>query len=325
MYTLLGYYHYNNCGDQALLAAALKILDGIEVAVASPKNKSKMTDKIILGGGDIINPFFLDLVKDARDVKVLGAGLGYESELDLLCRLDNVSQVFFRNRKDVELARARGLDAYYTPDIVFKLDVPNVIKKPGKKKVLGIMLADSISASHKQKDFQQIHYGQFLKVTLASVLAELREYYRVVFIPMCHARYQYDVKMMYEVLSFLPPVEVEHEVLSYAEPEQVLEAVSQLDVLMTMRFHGLIFATLAGVPVINIGVTRKTETYMLEHGLEGLSVKPFTLSRERLLETVKYAEQAGTAEKILEVREEKRRQVDEVAAHFRALMASPQG
>jgi polysaccharide pyruvyl transferase WcaK-like protein len=317
-HTILGYYHYKNCGDEALLAACKKVFDGCDVSYANPKKSEPLTGSVILGGGDIINPFFLNKVKEADDVKVFGAGLGYESEIELLedCK---VSSALFRNKKDVVLALSKGLDARYTPDIVFNLDAPEETSRAGrKKKLLGVMVADSISESYKQRDPSQIHYGNYLKHALAIALCDLREYYKVVFIPMCHARYQYDVKMMYEVLSHLPPQEVEHEIIEPGtSPQEVIRIVETLDVLATMRFHGLIFATLAGVPAINIGVTRKTQTYMEENSLQPLNIEPFSFTSQRFLEKIKVAEEPGTRGEMLKCRDENQKAAREAAAWVR--------
>jgi len=315
MKTILGYYGYGNCGDEALKEATANIF-GI-LPYTTPTQKTPL-EEVIMGGGDVINPFFLDRVKDAKDVKILGVGLSYESQLDLLRKMPNLSEIFFRNKVDVDAAVAAGLNAKYTPDIAFTLDLPiKSFPQDKKKKTLGIMVADNISHSFSQKDPQQIHYGNYLKNELAVVLNDLRDYYHVVFIPMCHARYSYDVKMMYEILSFLPSSSVvEHTVMAHdMTPTKVIQLVSELDLVITMRFHGLIFSTLAGTPFINIGVTRKTKTYMHENALGDLSVEPFTLTRENLLDKIKLAEDPLTKIRIENCRDVNRQTVQEVKAY----------
>lgn len=319
--SVVGYYDRGNCGDQALKSAVAGMLDPhASLTFTTPDEKGPLHDLAVMGGGDVIKPYFLERIKGAKDVRVLGAGLGYESELDLLASQKNVTEILFRNRCDAEAAKARGMNARYTPDIVFSLDVPTplpVTRTPGKK-LMGIMVADDISESYKQRDPQAIHYGNYLKNELALTLSDLRPYYRFVFIPMCHARYGYDVKMMYEVLNQIPPVTIDHEVMpTDGDPAWVMRAVAAMDVVLTMRFHGLIFSTLAGVPVVNIGVTRKTNTYMLENGLGDLSFDPYSLTRGGLLKRVALAEDPLTKIRVEQARDVNRQLAAETTEYVR--------
>jgi polysaccharide pyruvyl transferase WcaK-like protein len=314
--TILGYYGKGNCGDEALKEACAYIF-GSGVPFTTPEES--FSNEIIMGGGDVINPYFLDCLKNVKDVKILGAGLGYESQLDLLLKLRNISEIFFRNKIDAVIAKDKGLNAKYTPDIAFVLDLPkDVYSLPkSKKKMLGVMVADDISASYIQKDLQQIHYGVYLKNEIALVLAYLREFYHIVFIPMCHSKYGFDLKMIYEILSLTPPKPMDYTVLPVLSPKDVLSVVSQMDLMISMRFHGLIFSTLAGVPFINIGITRKTKTYMQENALGDLSIEPFSLTKASLLDTIKLAEDPLTRLRVENCRDVNRQEVKEVVNYVR--------
>jgi hypothetical protein len=130
---VLGWYHQKNVGDEAfkdVLRAVLRDADpSATVSFHTPFNtlQSPPPDKVILGGGDVIRPFYLE--KIPREVKIfpIGVGLGYESEIELLGRA-NVPFALFRNIKDVELARSRRIDAKYCPDLTFFITEPERIR-----------------------------------------------------------------------------------------------------------------------------------------------------------------------------------------------------
>jgi len=307
---VIGYYDANNNGDDALQLAIKKMLHGVDLAFP----KYATSKKVILGGGDVVNQFFLDRIPKDSELYLLGCGLGYETELDLL-KDYNIKEALFRNKKDAELAAAKGINASYTPDLVFALEPSETrlidIKRVPPKKLLGVMVADNVSSSYSQKDPRQIGYGQYLKAELADALLYLSEWYKIVFIPMSHAPYAYDTKMFYEIMSYMPPRHLDKELLPPLGAMEVIDVVSQMDLIITMRFHGVIYSTLTGTPFVNIGLTRKTQLFCHEHLLGDLCVAPMTFTTERLCAAIKTAEQNYTKPKIKAVKALK---IEEIAA-----------
>jgi polysaccharide pyruvyl transferase WcaK-like protein len=321
-----GFYGHSNCGDDALQLAIQNIFSSVALTNFT-ENKIASDITPILGAGDVINPFFLEKVSDCKSIKILGAGIGYESEMDLLKKEGWVEEAFFRNYRDVALALKNGIKARYTPDLAFYLDVPSsgyTIYNGSKKKILGVLVADNGSASNTQVDHAQIGYNQYLKATLASVLMELAEWYKIVFIPMSHARYAYDIKMIYEILSFMPPYTITHEIIPpQLSPLEVIHAISQCDMVFSMRFHGIIFSTLTASPFINIGLSRKTALFCDEHDLSQLSLAPYTLTVDRLLKKVKKVEDnfSDIKKRLAEIRDEKKKQLATVTKYLQETWA----
>src|ERR1700690_1777427 len=150
---ILGWYNKGNCGDEAFKLAFKKIFPTEELRFCTPDETTwPGADIHILGGGDVIKPYYLDYIKNYRmqhpgvvkDFYIVGAGLGYESELDLLKDL-RPKTMFLRNLEDVYLAQAKGFDAEYTPDLVFNLDAADythlpITKKFPNKKTMAVFL-----------------------------------------------------------------------------------------------------------------------------------------------------------------------------------------
>jgi polysaccharide pyruvyl transferase WcaK-like protein len=86
-----------------------------------------------------------------------------------------------------------------------------------------------------------------------------------------------------------------------AEPlsmAQALGVIGQCDLVISMKFHGIMFAVNQSVPFVNIAGTRKTQCFCVENQLSQLSVPRYSLERERFLEVVKIAEADETRRSI---------------------------
>ena len=101
---------------------------------------------------------------------------------------------------------------------------------------------------------------------------------------------------------------------------QALWLIRKFDLVISMKFHGIMFAVNQGVPFINVAETRKTQRFCTENDLAQLSIPRYSLEKERFLEVVKIAEAAATRQTIaatsLRVRELTRRQLPQAIARF---------
>jgi hypothetical protein len=116
---ILGWYNKRNIGDDAFKevfeAIASKTDPGATITYYTQRKIPPNTDKIILGAGDVVRPFYLDRIPKEADIYIVGAGLGYQSEIGLL-EGRSVPFALFRNEADAELARSHGIDSEYCPD-----------------------------------------------------------------------------------------------------------------------------------------------------------------------------------------------------------------
>ena len=139
---ILGYYDMKNVGDEAFRPAMSYIFDGHDTKfynIDVYRNTAIPTpDVLVLGGGDVVTPYYLPVVSASPcRIKIgLGVGLGYESESELASQA-GFSAWFLRNRKDVELVKAKTtIPVEYTPDLAFHL------KPSGRKQLHRFVSAD---------------------------------------------------------------------------------------------------------------------------------------------------------------------------------------
>jgi polysaccharide pyruvyl transferase WcaK-like protein len=301
---ILGWYHQKNVGDEAfkdVLRAALRDADpSATVSFHTPFNalKSPLPDKVLLGGGDVIRPFYLE--KIPREVKIfpLGVGLGYESEIELLEKA-SVPLALFRNMEDAKLARSKGINAEYCPDLTYFLDEPEPlpVNFPAGK-TLGVLLSDEISPTFERRDSREYLYYEYFRWELAYILDILAEFYNICFVAFSTTESINDHKVGLDIFRRMA---VRDRVSFITEPlsmAQALWLMKQFELVISMKFHGIMFAVNQGVPFINIAETRKTQRFCAENGLAQLSIPRYSLERERFLEVVKIAEAEQTRQSI---------------------------
>lgn len=294
--TCLGWYGRNNCGDESFKSALKQIFSehNLHFTTDAPPEDGLL----ILGGGDVIKPAYLRKIPKDRKYYALGVGLGYESEIDLLD--DRCQQILFRNWVDPALASQKGFTSYSCPDLAFAIQRPTDHRpKPGYKKRMMVILANSsINPGINVNVLPEISYQDYLKWELAKSLDDLSEWYEINFVHMSHEQYAYDLGMHYEVASRM---KTQPQIWSGAVPypENFMTWMSGFDLVVSMKFHGLIFATIMGVPFVNLGLTRKTNLYCQENKFNRLMVDPYSFTKDRFLDVVKIAEEEGVREDLL--------------------------
>lgn len=312
---VLGWYHQKNVGDEAfkdVFRAALRAADpSATISFHTPFNalKSPVPEKIILGGGDVIRPFYLEKIPRAVKVFALGVGLGYESEIDLL-KQANVPFALFRNLKDVELARSRQVNAQYCPDLTFFITEPEPFREvfDHSRKTLGVFLSDEISPTFERNESKDYLYYEYFKWELAAILDTLAEFYNICFVAFSTTESINDHKVSLDIFRRMRARDRVSFVTEPLSMAQALGLTSQFDLVISMKFHGIMFAVNQGVPFVNIAGTRKTQCFCLENQLSQLSILRYSLERERFLEVVKIAEA-----------EEMRRSIRDTSARLREL------
>ena len=302
--TMLGWYGKRNIGDEAFKTAHALMFAGHELTHVV-EQVPEDSDCIILGGGDVVMPFYLKAIPAGRPFYVLGAGLGYESEVDHLAN-QPVKEAVLRNRADVRLAVSRGLCATYAPDITFMIDMPKLAtrKTPrqGRRKRAAVILSDHISPSPWHRDPRRLSYYDYMKWELALSMDALADYYDFHWIPFSADVNANDQRIHLDTFGRVERRRGAHRVHEYpGGPEAAIALLGDMDLVISMKYHGVLFATNLGVPFVNIGLSRKTQVFCEEQGLGDMGVAPFSLEKDRLLQVVKNAERGGVREQLLEV------------------------
>lgn len=302
---ILGWYGKSNCGDEAFKIAFRKLFPRAVLDFTCETTSG--SNEYVLGGGDVIKPFYLDVLKD-KTFSILGAGLGYESEVELL-KGKNLKHVFLRNHSDVALAQAAGIkQAAYCPDLVFALDAPQRTVTVGPKKRAIVILSDAINPSAGNKDAAKLANAEYFKWELANALSELSQWYDFTFVPFSGHQYDNDHRCALDIAARMSPLSNESSILAEAvSPRAAMGLIACADLVITMKYHGVIFSTVGGVPFVNIGVSRKTQEFCREAGIGRLSVPEYAFTKDRFFEAVKAAETPLLDVRLMGIAKEKQR------------------
>jgi polysaccharide pyruvyl transferase WcaK-like protein len=315
---VVGFYGQGNCGDDAFKVAFRTLYPNQDFDFFVPHGSlSPMPGaRVILGGGDVIKSYYLDRIPMDQPFSIIGCGLGYTSEIDLLVGR-KVELAVLRNRADAELARQRGINAVYAPDICFAIppQAPQSLPESKKPKRLGVIMSNHAEPGTDQADMREAAYFEFFKWELARLLDELGVYYEIHWISFSADINHYDEAAHYSTRKKMVRRGPQY-FWSY-RPERPLDQVAILagmDAVLTMKFHGAIFATLQGVPFVSIGLTRKLIQFCEESGLGEMCVKPYQFTYDTALAALKQAERYDTPDRLKAIAAENRRLLHEVVA-----------
>lgn len=295
MINIMGWYSKDNIGDDAFKDCFRTIfhensLNKLNFHTMRPD----VSRPIILGGGDVVKEFYIHKLSEAPAVVLCGVGLGYESEVNLLKSL-NIPLAIVRNKADADILIREGINAIYSPDITYILpDVAIPEDRPPGKKRLGVLLSEEINPTYERRASSEYMYYEYYKWEFASSIDELSEYYDIEFVPFSCLNSIDDRRIAGDIFRRCRNRESITLVDKLPSVEAARTKIATYDLLVTMKFHGIMFAVQSGVPFINIAETRKTQLFCSENGLSHLTVQKFSFDKTRFLEFVKTAELAST-------------------------------
>ena len=272
---VLGFFHRYNCGDDAFIPTITDIFSDHHVEFFNIDDYKGMPvqspDILVLGGGDVVTPYYLPIASQtlAKKKIALGVGLGYESECKLTTNT-GFDAWFLRNKSDVALVKAEtNAVVEYTPDLAFAL-------KPSGNKILhryhntnqpvvAVLLTDYLMPSETRPDdifwnrtkaFLE-DFGPFCK-RLES------EGFRVLAIPCSIDQHADDRRIHMEVRAFADSKMIC--INDFLSPQDMVDLLAEVDYVICQRFHSHVFAMIAGKPIMSISFTRKVKKLLIASG-----------------------------------------------------------
>jgi len=295
---LFGYYGYQNTGDEAILQTVIQqlrsALPDISLTVLTYKSEEteqkygvkavsrnrfielirgiKACDVVVSGGGSILQDvtssrsllYYLALIwlakKMGKRVMFYGNGLGpitrfFNRHLAKHV-LNQVDVITLRDFQSKEALHALGVKKAVdvTADIAFAMKPleasvgKEILTAQGlhpEKRVIGI----SVRPWHGKERYKKV---------LAKTADHLQQLnYQVLFIPM---QYPHDYHLSKEICALMkrPGVVLAHQY----SPQEILTLIGQLDLLIGMRLHALIFSAIAGVPMVGLEYENKVKSFL---------------------------------------------------------------
>lgn len=305
---LSGYYGFGNIGDEAVLEAiqaGIRARDPNAQIDILPKDRnawpqifSKIagTDLLISGGGTLFQNatrnrsllYYLAVIWLAKLLKkrvmILAQGFGplcgvFYQRLTAHI-LNTVDSISLRDKTSFNAIRALGVTRppmQVTADPAFLLNIPS--KEVGKK-LLGI---EGVPDNLKLVGIAVRGVKEEYHAALAKVIDQLikEHHYFPVFLPF---NWPGDVEASQKVGKLMQ--EEYALVFRVCRPEEMLSIMGNLDLLIGMRLHSLIFATMNAVPMVGLSYDPKVEAFMENIGQPCVKMNEMEELEEKLSEVI---------------------------------------
>ncbi|SDC83630.1 MULTISPECIES: polysaccharide pyruvyl transferase CsaB [unclassified Candidatus Frackibacter] len=304
---LVGYYGFDNAGDEAILAAIIASLKeyeaNLEITVlsANPDKTAKEygvkainrfqlnavietlrdVDLFLVGGGSLLQDvtsqksilYYLGLIYLAQRiaVPVIFYAQGVGPIIRRLSRfliprvLNNLNAITVRDQQSKELLLGLGVkeEVRVTADPVFTLPLPsdNEIKRiidnenlESNKEVIGVSV----------RHWQDNHYLATLATALDQINEELGM--QILFLPLHHPE---DLAASQKVMAQMETAKADKQVLAgNYHPQQIVGLFKEVDLLIGVRLHSLIFAAINHTPLVGISYDPKVDSFLARLGLK---------------------------------------------------------
>lgn len=310
---VVGYYDHYNIGDEQykfsiryilenLLAKSPQIIDFIDCDKLHAHDTNKYST-ILLGGGDVLNHYFLDkinkkFVKDIQRPKIVAfsVGIPYNSIFlypENLKKLEIFDYIWLRTKQDIPLfsqyypANKLG----YLPDAsCFLLDAVTIrhLTPSQSSSDLYRKLFFTLRLFARTKKIINInlcrHIYNFTEPYLSNYRAIIKEFaifidkliqrgYIVLLLPFNtkpftdnKKNYESDILIQKDILSLVSnKVNIIHIDFEMSVNE-ILSLYQFFYMSVPMRFHGTLFSIHAGVPMVPIYTTKKIKNVLLDIG-----------------------------------------------------------
>ena len=325
----VGWYGKRNSGDEAFKLVHKKLFPDMDVRWISdePVPNQEPGDVIVLGGGDVARSFYTQHIPKNSRFYVYGVGIDGDDDFECLVSCaDRIIEAWIRHEPDVDRLRECGVNAHYTPDIVFQLrdQVPAIEPDivDGRKRMVCFFSNNLVQHSLFSNNLDGIVCSLQLKRQIADALDGISHAYRFDFIPMSFDFNDFDLSFCCDIFSMMnerESINIVEQELSFA---QVLRYVRSANVVFSMKLHGLVYSCLSGVPFINIGHSRKTHIFCEELGMTEVSMPKFHFEYNRFLNALAYAEQAKTRTRVDEIGKDLFEKASAIGAEFVGKVAS---
>jgi len=287
----LGYFNKWNCGDDCFMNIfnyLHSLTNSYNKYIIHYNDQGYNYKSIILGGGDVINPYFCDnkLINEKNIKKIAyGVGLPY---LDQIHLLDKFDKIILRNSND--LIKFNKNNYLAQPDLVYlmmKYYKPlNILNKTNNYRI-GI----SLPRTYFNKDY--VNEYKSLIIELYKFFKLFKQFDKdknleIYLIPFCINNLSYsendDIlnKQLFELLSEDNIKLIKLNTITIKESNNVflcnihkhdnyffdiLNLINSMDFMICGRFHSHIFSIICNKPFISLSCSRKCSELMNEYNL----------------------------------------------------------
>lgn len=271
--SVVGWYGQGNAGDEAFRRVFEDHLSEYELSFAQ---KADVTaDYIILGGGGVVTGNYLKGLTAEQHILCVGVDIALNGpSWDTLVALQP-KEIWCRSKEYAFIAQEQGMkQVNYCPDLgfAFNLREPALNLPPTNKPRLGVVMTNEINPLSSRKD----HVANALKV--------LSKQWEIHFISMYEGSAQSDFEVNQEIANKAGlPDAPQHQC---HDEDDAYRTIERMDMLISMRFHGVIFAVKEGVPFVSLANKGKHSIFCEQERLKQHFIELNEVTPYKLLDTV---------------------------------------
>lgn len=305
---IVGYYNHDNLGDEQyketfeyMLDKYLPLKKDYTIIFVDCDVLSTIpiidTDIILLGGGDILNYYFIDKVYDIfhnkpNKILAVSVGLPYSEILMHTNKLNIIDYIFIRTKKDIKLFSRYFMKEriVYIPDISFYITkstsskrCSTTIKNTSNFKLLlnklkiqetkSKIIVFSLSR-HIYNKANPEYYSNIIKEISIFITYLIKNGYYIVLLPFNTSttitereqNLENDIYIHEDILNILQP-EYLHNILNIdftLNSKEVLQIYEYVYVSIPMRFHACLFSIYKRIPILPIFTQKKIRNLLLD-------------------------------------------------------------
>ena len=265
---IVGWYGAKNIGDESFREVFLRQFPEHDLIFSSYPNLN--TDAIILGGGGVVNGQYLEgLKKYSKPLFAVGVDIAVNGEQwDRIQRLP-FKKIYVRSTEYAEIAAAKVTNIGYCPDLAFSLyDEQRLVKNRRK---CGFIISQDLTGGVD-------HLGKLIRKILQNDFDE------IVFIVVYTGK-QLDILATKSVAE---ESRSPHTIVIPSSPIETLQIMADLDLVISMRFHGIIFASILGVPFLALSNKGKCSLFCEQERLFGHHIELCEMNDVKMLDRVQW-------------------------------------
>jgi len=286
---IIGYYNHHNIGDEQYKLTfnytfELLGLTNYTLTYHDCDKLNELTvddnDIIVLGGGDVLNDYFVDKLIEkfygkSNKIFAISVGIPYKSIIET-GKLFIFDYIFLRNKTDYKLMKKIMPNrTFFIPDISYKLDC--IIRDPfsslnyklSNTKNIALVLSRSIYNSN----YEEIYY-QNVK-TFATFIIDILETsdYTIVLVPFdtSGSNLNNDTLLYNDILESISETISETQLLNRIvnidteiSVEQTFSLFKYFTYVVSMKYHGILFSIYNEVPFLALYSSSKVEKLLLD-------------------------------------------------------------
>ena len=253
---MCGWYRHNNLGDDLFVEAFKELFPNYQFNFVNHIElvDLKDIDAVFIGGGSFLEaPFDMDdsALKELKNQKIFYLGVGAETKIHPMHQslLSLAKLIAIRTPEHLDKILALNNNVIVIPDLVYCL-IPNL--KP--RIANSVLIMPNISVvpkwdeehwKHAAWEYFKNEFAQFLDGLIVSG-------HTINFLPMCDGETENDSFAACEIINRMS-FRSNHYLLPKAQSFQIATScISQYDIVITQRFHGIILANITKTPCISI-------------------------------------------------------------------------